>query len=76
MIKLFLQKHSKLNFFSKLEKTVSLLSIFLPDMAFGLTASSRLGCQIIISKEMEGSNVRLPAATRNFYVDGHIPQPH
>lgn len=22
------------------------------------------------------SQVKLPAATRNFYVDGHVPQPH
>lgn len=46
------------------------------DMAFGLTETSRLGCQIIVSKTMEGSKVTLPKATRNFYVDGHVPQPH
>ena len=49
---------------------------FLPDMAFGLTATSRLGCQVNITKEMDGIEVRIPAATRNFYVDGHVPQPH
>lgn len=46
------------------------------DMAFGLTATSRLGCQVKVTQDMEGMEVRLPAATRNFYVDGHVPQPH
>ena len=46
------------------------------DMAFGLTETSRLGCQIEITEEMEGMVVEMPSATRNFYVDGHIPQPH
>lgn len=31
------------------------------DMAVGLTTTSRLGCQIILSKELEGMNVTLPA---------------
>lgn len=35
------------------------------DLAFGLTNYSRLGCQIILSKELAGMKVRLPAATRN-----------
>jgi len=35
------------------------------DLAFGLTATSRLGCQIIITEELDGLTVRLPAATRN-----------
>ena len=35
-----------------------------------------LGCQIILTKEMDGIEVMLPKATRNFYVDGHVPQPH
>ncbi|CAJ1959827.1 unnamed protein product [Cylindrotheca closterium] len=46
------------------------------DMAFGLTESSRLGCQVLISEEMDGIMVEMPKATRNFYVDGHVPQPH
>lgn len=46
------------------------------DQAFGLTETSRLGCQVIVAPEMEGILVKLPAATRNFYVDGHVPQPH
>lgn len=39
------------------------------DLAFGLTHTSRLGCQIIVSEELEGLKVRLPAATRNIMVD-------
>lgn len=35
------------------------------DLAFGLTNTSRLGCQIILSKEIDGIRVRLPHATRN-----------
>jgi ferredoxin-2, mitochondrial len=46
------------------------------DMAFGLTSTSRLGCQVIVEECMSGMKVTLPAATRNFYVDGHVPQPH
>ena len=46
------------------------------DMAVGLTSSSRLGCQIILSKDIDGIEVKLPAHTRNFYVDGHVPEPH
>lgn len=46
------------------------------DMAPFLKESSRLGCQIILSKAMEGMELELPKATRNFYVDGHVPKPH
>jgi 2Fe-2S ferredoxin len=35
------------------------------DLAFGLTATSRLGCQIIMSEELDGLTVRLPAGSRN-----------
>lgn len=35
------------------------------DLAFGLTQTSRLGCQIIITPELEGLKVSLPAGTRN-----------
>ena len=35
------------------------------DLAFGLTATSRLGCQIIITEELDGLTVQLPAGTRN-----------
>lgn len=46
------------------------------DMAFGLTETSRLGCQITVREDMEGVELRMPSATRNFYVDGHVPKPH
>ena len=35
------------------------------DLAFGLTQTSRLGCQIIMTEELDGLTVRLPSATRN-----------
>ena len=38
------------------------------DQAFGLTSTSRLACQITISREHDNMLVKLPAATRNFYV--------
>ena len=39
------------------------------DLAFGLTHTSRLGCQIKMSEELDGLIVKLPAATRNMMVD-------
>jgi len=38
------------------------------DQAFGLKATSRLGCQVVVTAELDGMRVQLPAATRNFYV--------
>ncbi len=35
------------------------------DLAFGLTRTSRLGCQIVIRDELDGLTVRLPEATHN-----------
>ncbi len=35
------------------------------DLAFGLTETSRLGCQIVITDALDGLVVRLPAGTRN-----------
>ena len=35
------------------------------DLAFGLTHTSRLGCQIIMSDELDGLTVSLPSETRN-----------
>ncbi|KAJ6694904.1 FERREDOXIN/ADRENODOXIN [Salix koriyanagi] len=46
------------------------------DLAFGLTETSRLGCQVIAKPELNGMRVALPAATRNFAVDGYVPKPH
>jgi len=39
------------------------------DLAFGLTHTSRLGCQIKMSEELDGLVVTLPSATRNMMVD-------
>jgi 2Fe-2S ferredoxin len=35
------------------------------DLAFGLTQTSRLGCQIIMSEELDGLVVALPTGVRN-----------
>lgn len=35
------------------------------DLAFGLTETSRLGCQVKMSKELDGLVVQLPKMTRN-----------
>jgi 2Fe-2S ferredoxin len=40
------------------------------DLAFGLTRSSRLGCQIIITEELDGLTVSLPPGTRNMMLEG------
>lgn len=39
------------------------------DLAFGLTHTSRLGCQIMMSDALDGLRVALPSATRNMMVD-------
>ncbi|KAI6013269.1 hypothetical protein EDC04DRAFT_2869788 [Pisolithus marmoratus] len=46
------------------------------DLAFGLTDTSRLVCQVRVMKEMNGIEVRLPRATRNIFVDGKKPTYH
>jgi ferredoxin len=46
------------------------------DLAFGLTATSRLGCQVIAKPELDGVRLAIPSATRNFAVDGFVPKPH
>ena len=38
------------------------------DLAFGLTHTSRLGCQIIMTEELDGLTLKLPSATRNMMV--------
>ncbi|MGO1080116.1 ferredoxin family 2Fe-2S iron-sulfur cluster binding protein [Inquilinus sp. CA228] len=35
------------------------------DLAWGLTKTSRLGCQIIMSDELDGLTVRLPGGSNN-----------
>jgi 2Fe-2S ferredoxin len=39
------------------------------DLAFGLTHTSRLGCQIIMTDKLDGLRVQLPGGTRNMMVD-------
>lgn len=39
------------------------------DLAFGLTHTSRLGCQIIMTEELDGLTVRLPSGTRNMMIE-------
>jgi len=39
------------------------------DLAFGLTHTSRLGCQIRMTETLDGLVVQVPAATRNMMVD-------
>ncbi|ORY53859.1 ferredoxin [Rhizoclosmatium globosum] len=35
------------------------------DLAFGLTETSRLGCQVEMCKELDGMTIRIPSASRN-----------
>ncbi len=39
------------------------------DLAFGLTHTSRLGCQIFVTEDLDGIEVALPSATRNMMVE-------
>jgi 2Fe-2S ferredoxin len=55
------------SFFDKLETPAEEEEDML-DLAFGLTHTSRLGCQIIMSDALDGLVVSLPAATRNMQV--------
>ena len=38
------------------------------DLAWGLTHTSRLGCQIIVNESLEGMKVKVPSGTRNMSV--------
>ncbi|MGH7057898.1 MAG: ferredoxin family 2Fe-2S iron-sulfur cluster binding protein [Acetobacteraceae bacterium] len=40
------------------------------DLAFGLEATSRLGCQIVMTEALDGLVVRLPAGSRNMMNEG------
>lgn len=46
------------------------------DLAFGLTQTSRLGCQVKVDEKFEGIKVKLPKASKNLYVDGTKPSKH
>ncbi len=50
------------SYFDKLEEPTDEENDML-DLAFGLEETSRLGCQVILSKELDGITVRLPSAT-------------
>lgn len=39
------------------------------DLAFGLTQTSRLGCQIKMAKELDGLTVVVPSETRNISIN-------
>ncbi len=39
------------------------------DLAFGLTRTSRLGCQVVITEGFDGLRVSLPGETRNMMMD-------
>ena len=39
------------------------------DLVFALTQTSRLGCQIVMSEELDGLTVELPDETRNMLLD-------
>jgi len=39
------------------------------DLAFGLTRTSRLGCQVEFTENLDGLRVRLPSETRNMLLD-------
>ena len=46
------------------------------DLAPCLESTSRLGCQITLTHELDGMEITLPQHSVNFYVDGHVPEPH
>ena len=39
------------------------------DLAFGLTHTSRLGCQIIVDDSLDGIKLKIPSGTRNINLD-------
>jgi 2Fe-2S ferredoxin len=55
------------NIYNKIEEPTEAEEDML-DLAFGLTHTSRLGCQIILTKELEGIKIKLPSATRNISI--------
>lgn len=56
------------SYFNKLDEAVDDEEDML-DYAFGLTSTSRLGCQIKMSKALNGITVTLPAQTRNMQLE-------
>ncbi len=39
------------------------------DLAFGLTLTSRLGCQLVMTEALDGLTVTLPGETRNLLLE-------
>jgi 2Fe-2S ferredoxin len=39
------------------------------DLAFDLTRTSRLGCQVVVTEDLDGLTVELPAETRNMLLE-------
>jgi 2Fe-2S ferredoxin len=39
------------------------------DLAFDLTRTSRLGCQVVVTEDLDGLTVELPAETRNLLLE-------
>ncbi len=39
------------------------------DLAFDLTRTSRLGCQLVMTEDLDGLTVALPAETRNMLLE-------
>ena len=56
------------NFFEKLPEPSEEEEDML-DLAWGLTHTSRLGCQIIVNESLDGIKVQIPSGTRNMSVD-------
>jgi ferredoxin len=46
------------------------------DLAFYPEPTSRLSCQVKMTKSMAGMEAKLPKATRNMAVDGYVAKPH
>lgn len=54
-------------YYNKLEKASEDEEDML-DLAFGLTSTSRLGCQIVMTKELDGLTLTVPSETRNISI--------
>lgn len=42
---------------------------YMLDLALGLTSTSRLGCQIVLTEALDGLTLRLPEGTRNMMLE-------
>ncbi|KAI5148870.1 ferredoxin-2, mitochondrial [Enteropsectra breve] len=58
------------------EKEISDRENDLLDLAFGLSPTSRLGCQVKVTKDMQNKVFEIPRCTRNLAVDGYRPPVH